>query len=97
MASIIQRVDIKGDKKPQFIIRKGTLAELKAFVDSGMRVDLHIAIQPPPSITGMAQQSAVQQVNMLEQWMKGVPHEADSGASSLAAARGRWCSRRRDT
>ena len=51
MASIIENVDIKGETKPEFVIVKGDLAEL-GFVETGMQVDLHIAIQPPPCVIG---------------------------------------------
>ena len=72
MASIIEKVDIKGDTKPEFVVVKGDLEELEAFVDSGMRTDLHIAVQPSPVLIGDTNETGESQLLRLE----SLPHGA---------------------
>ena len=66
MASIIKNVDIKGGKQPEFVIVQGDLAKLHAFVETGMQVALHIAIQPPPCVIGGSSDTAASQLRELE-------------------------------
>ena len=65
MASIIEKVDVKGDTKPEFVIVKGYLEELEAFGETGMQVDLHCN----PAITvviGETHDTAASQLTELE-------------------------------